>query len=496
MLLNLCDCYTTVTATLLRGEVDVALMPLDRDAQMLCDFGLTINQAKVYLAIVHLGIAPVGKVSKLSKVRREDIYRILPRLEETGLVEKILGTPTKIRAIPLDDALTVLIRREKDSAEKKVSELTAKKDDLLKHLKSNNRRIRLEEKETQFALLSARDAVISKTVTILKKAEKEIDLITSAEEFYHLLPLFAEQLEKALKRHLKVRLILEVSGHEESPKSIERYLSAGAYLDVRYAYHHLSHYLIADHRQVLMATSPEPPIGEHPYLWTDNKNFAGLMQENFEQVWHSGVNSKVMETDSVSEKATRFVEKLETSDHVIFVYQSTEAKHDILFNYIKVGLEKGDAGIYVASDENPSEIRNAMKEFGISVEKYEKAGALRILDWQEVYIIDGKFEIPATMSIWNKHYNEAVAKGFKGLRVTGEMACFFKHQLLPELVEYEMALHRILDLPIIAICAYNADDLTKAFNPINLYNELVKAHGTVLFAGMDNKMGKIEIRKA
>jgi hypothetical protein len=28
-----------------------------------------------------------------------------------------------------------------------------------------------------------------------------------------------------------------------------------------------------------------------------------------------------------------------------------------------------------------------------------------------------------------------------------------------------------------------------------LYTELVKAHGTVLFTGIDNKLGKIEIRK-
>lgn len=46
---------------------------------------------------------------------------------------------------------------------------------------------------------------------------------------------------------------------------------------------------------------------------------------------------------------------------------------------------------------------------------------------------------------------------------------------------------------MIAICAYNAEDLSRAFNPINLYNELIKAHGSVLFSGIDNKLGKIEI---
>lgn len=100
------------------------------------------------------------------------------------------------------------------------------------------------------------------------------------------------------------------------------------------------------------------------------------------------------------------------------------------------------------------------------------------------------------IKLWNKLYDEALAGRFKGLRVVGEMACFFKHNMVTELVKYEKALHRTLDIPIIAICAYNSNLLNKCNDPINLYTELVKTHGMVLFTGMDNKIGKIEIRKA
>jgi hypothetical protein len=99
------------------------------------------------------------------------------------------------------------------------------------------------------------------------------------------------------------------------------------------------------------------------------------------------------------------------------------------------------------------------------------------------------------MNLWNKLYNDALKMGFKGLRVTGEMACFFKHNLVQELIEYEKALHRVLDIPIIAICAYNATQINKSEDPANLYSELARAHGTVLFTGLDNKLGRMEIRK-
>ena len=52
-----------------------------------------------------------------------------------------------------------------------------------------------------------------------------------------------------------------------------------------------------------------------------------------------------------------------------------------------------------------------------------------------------------------------------------------------------------MDIPMIAICAYNANMLNRSKDPIKVYNELARAHGTVLFTGIDKKLGKMEIRK-
>lgn len=81
------------------------MSPVEKAAEMLSDFGLTRNQAKVYIATAQLGLSSVGQISKLSKVRREDVYRVLPKLEKKGLIEKLLGTPTKIRATPIKKPL-------------------------------------------------------------------------------------------------------------------------------------------------------------------------------------------------------------------------------------------------------------------------------------------------------------------------------------------------------------------------------------------------------
>ncbi len=137
-----------------------------------------------------------------------------------------------------------------------------------------------------------------------------------------------------------------------------------------------------------------------------------------------------------------------------------------------------------------------MKRHGIDVDMHERSGALNVISYTDIYIRNGIFSIQEVMDAWNTYYEDALKNGFRGLRITGEMSCFLKHHLEKELMQYEQALHRVLDVPMVAICAYDANALANIKDPINVYSELVKVHGTVLFTTKNNEMGKIEIRKA
>ena len=470
------------------------MLPSEKNVEMLINFGLTRNQAKVYIAVARLRLASVGQISKASKVRREDVYRLLPKLEKMGLVEKLLGTPTKIRATPVEEALSILIKQEEDTARERVSALKAKTKTFLKHF-ARAPRLEVEEK-AHFALLSKRESIMGKMLTMMKKAEREFNIVFSRNQIMQLIHNFAEQLTRTIKKGVRIRIISEVPEYEDSlPRVIEERISPGDSVDLRYMDLPSSHYMIVDFTEALISTTTEGNMAENPCLWTNSDSLVGVFQGDFENLWHNSISWKTIETTAVPEKVISYMEHLRPTNHLIFVYDNPEAKYKVLFNYLKVGLDKGEAGVYVTTDESPSQIREAMKRFGVKVEKYEKKDALRIFGYEDVYIIDGKFSITTTINMWNKLYNEALKKGFKGLRVTGELACFFKHNLIQELIEYEKALHRVLDIPIIAICAYNANLLNKSSNPINLYTELARAHGTVLFTGLDKKLGRMEIRK-
>ncbi|MGC8849191.1 MAG: MEDS domain-containing protein [Candidatus Bathyarchaeia archaeon] len=184
------------------------------------------------------------------------------------------------------------------------------------------------------------------------------------------------------------------------------------------------------------------------------------------------------------EEILGFVRNMKAKDHVILFHSKPEDKRLVLFTYLKAGLDNREAAAYVAGEEPVEEVRRAMKDFGLKVEELEETGALRIIDYREWYIIEGKFDASKTIGLWKKLYDEALAYGFKGLRVTGEMACFFRHGMVKELIEYEKSLHRVLELPIAAICTYNTDLVAKEGRG-ELFLDLIKMHSTVIILGQE-----------
>jgi sugar-specific transcriptional regulator TrmB len=93
------------------------------------EIGLTLSQARVYLALVKLGThSTVKTVSVFSKVARQDVYRTLTELRELSLVEMVIGNPALFRAIPLQEAVAILMERKNQ----RTRELLAEASELFK----------------------------------------------------------------------------------------------------------------------------------------------------------------------------------------------------------------------------------------------------------------------------------------------------------------------------------------------------------------------------
>ena len=261
-------------------------MSNDENTDLLIGLGLTLNQARVYLAVLKLEKTTVGQVAKYSKVRREDVYRVLPSLEEMGLVERLLGKPAELRATLVTDALTSLVEEEKKrSAER------------LMGMESKVKKLTLKEwkqpplEESIYILIGEKKAILAKTSELIKNSKKEVAFITDKEHFRPILAYFKDECKKAINKESQIRLILEGDdGSDVSlKKSVEK--SIGSVLvSVKFHREPLNHFIMSDDKEALITTSKESGLGESPSLWTNNRNLIGVLRTGFESDWKKAEN--------------------------------------------------------------------------------------------------------------------------------------------------------------------------------------------------------------
>jgi hypothetical protein len=181
-------------------------------------------------------------------------------------------------------------------------------------------------------------------------------------------------------------------------------------------------------------------------------------------------------------RVSQFLSDYRRGTHAIVFYHSQETKHQVLFSHLKFGEQSNQGLVYVCSEENPLQIKSEMREFGIDVDQLSERNRLIVNNYDRVYIVDGKVDVPSIIQTFSKVSMKYARMGLEGMRAAAEMSCFFKHGKVQDLLRYEEALHRKLEFPAEGVCAYNIFDLIEA-GQLHTIMQLAKAHSPVIFAG-------------
>ncbi|MCW4030894.1 MAG: hypothetical protein NWE80_00855 [Candidatus Bathyarchaeota archaeon] len=263
--------------------------------QILTHFGLALNQARVYIALARLGRASDAKtISKVSMVAREHVYRILPRLQEAGLVEKVIVRPIHFRAVPIEDAFLILYKQRT----RETSQLQEKTRDFLNKFKQNQIEITLQETSPQFVLIPKGEVSIKKRRNEIEGAQTSIEFITSWKRFPRTVKFFAESGRKALKRNVKMRVILEKPPKEAFlPEKIDEFKKYPNY-EIRYTPNSpLAIVGVFDKTRALIKTSASVGLAEASSLWTNNPCIVSIIQDYFEILWITAMETPCYNID-------------------------------------------------------------------------------------------------------------------------------------------------------------------------------------------------------
>jgi sugar-specific transcriptional regulator TrmB len=253
----------------------------DEAVQTLTCLGLNCSQARVYFALVRNGISTAKETSLFSGVNRQEIYRIMPKLQELGLAEKIIGIPTRWRATQIKDGLSFLLERRK----KETSEFQTKATKIINKFMENNKIAELQKEDCHFVMIPKNPAIIRRIRKKLEITQASNDVIGNVKTFNEMMYSESEFFKKALKRGVKFRFILYRPESEKSVLHIDQAFKNNPNLQIRYVTGAPSVAMVVqDKKEALLSTIAKDP-NEAPSLCSTNPVFVATLHNYFELLW-------------------------------------------------------------------------------------------------------------------------------------------------------------------------------------------------------------------
>ncbi len=247
----------------------------------LTDLGLSMIQARVYLALVKTGLSTARVTAKTANVARQDIYRIINELKEKGLVFSTVSNPTQYSAVSLDDGLGLLLKSKKE----KITELEKQIIEIPKTLFAYNT---YPEDSCNFILIPEKDPIQKRVENIFCTAKTCIDMMNDKREM-----LIAHQKHfisktEALNREVLIREIIFDNKDKpfRLPQSFLSYLDENPNLQLKTLYALPSaQIIIKDNSEVLIGTKTSTNTLAQPFLWSNNKVITQIVREWFNFYW-------------------------------------------------------------------------------------------------------------------------------------------------------------------------------------------------------------------
>jgi sugar-specific transcriptional regulator TrmB len=254
----------------------------------LSDFGFTVNQAKVYLSIVQSGPTIVSAISESTQLHRQDIYKILPKLEKMGLIMKTIDKPVIIEAIPMKNALRHLVSTEREKANERISRLEANLKELLNAIREQQERRETLEEEERFVLLKTDDRIKNIADLTFENTKKECDFVTNLELMTRRTHHFREHFQKLSRRGARIRVIVENINNEDLVKrTIEEIRPDKGDFAAKLIYKKTAlPYRIIDNKELFIRRKATTESGLSWVLWTNSRSIVQFYKENFEEAWN------------------------------------------------------------------------------------------------------------------------------------------------------------------------------------------------------------------
>jgi hypothetical protein len=145
--------------------------------------------------------------------------------------------------------------------------------------------------------------------------------------------------------------------------------------------------------------------------------------------------------------------------HFCQFYKTQQDMIDIVVPYLRAGLEAGEMCIWVTSDFlTTDEALAALREHVPAFGDYAAKGQIEVFPHTDWYLKGGSFDLDRTMKMWMAKHDEALARGFSGLRVTGSPYWIDNKKDWDDFAAYEAEINNVIGgTRLLVLCTYSLE---------------------------------------
>ena len=246
------------------------------------DFGLNSYESKLWLALLSRGVSSAGELSDISNVARSRTYDVLETLEKKGFIITKVGKPLKYIAIPPQEVVERVKNNVLLEADEKKNMLDqVKGTPLMEELTSlHTDGIKLIDPTDKTGAFRGRDRVYEHLHTMLKNAQKNIVIMTTADGLARKNDAFLAPLKKAHKRGVEIKIAAALG------KNAKEYAELSQFASLKHT-NKDARFVIVDGKEMVLMITDDKKV-HHNYdcaVWIDAPYFVDYFQALFNEDW-------------------------------------------------------------------------------------------------------------------------------------------------------------------------------------------------------------------
>jgi len=250
--------------------------------------GLNLYERRLWVALLARGTSTAGELSSIANVPRSRTYDVLQSLAEKGFIIVQTSKPIRYVAVNPEESLERAKKKLEENFKETVDRIIEiKKSPMIKELNDvYSQGLKLVSPEEITGALKGKYSLSQQFETMIKDANKSINIMTTPEGLKELSTDHISSLKKASEKGVNIKII--ASGKESAAEAVK---VLGSFADVRVVDDKDvdvdGRFFVVDDKQFIFGlTSPKVHSSQDMAVWSKSEHAAGdVLNPLFKLVW-------------------------------------------------------------------------------------------------------------------------------------------------------------------------------------------------------------------